>query len=75
MSNYLVEDRIPKRDLPVPLDEYTEKNRDHYLYTLVDGDTVLTLSSVFNNQDVRRLQLVGREVISLEEQLGFYAYA
>jgi len=75
MFNYLVEDRINKRDLPVPLDEYTEINRDHYLFTLVDGDTVITLSGVFSEHDARRLRLIDKEVITLEEQLNFYAYA
>jgi len=75
MFNYLVEDRVSKRDLPVPFSEYTEINRDHYLFTLVDGDTVITLSSVFNEHDARRLRLIDREVITLEEQLNFYAYA
>lgn len=75
MFNYLVEDRVSKRDLPVPFSEYTENNRDLYLFTLVDGDTVITLSSVFNEQDARRLRLIDREVVTLEEQLNFYAYA
>ena len=67
MFNYLVENRIPIRDLPVPLDEFTEDNYDCLLFTLVDGDTVLSLSRVFNEQDVRRLRLIGREVITLQE--------
>lgn len=76
MFNYLVEDRIGIRDLPVPLDEYTENNREHYCYTLVeDDDTVLTLSNIFAECDVRRLKLIGREVITRKEQLDFYAYA
>lgn len=75
MFNYLVENKTTIRDLPVPLDEFTEDNHDRLLFTLVDGDTVLSLSRVFNEQDARRLQLIGREVISLQEgqQLDFYS--
>lgn len=76
MLNYLVENKTTIRDLPVPLDEFTEDNHDRLLFTLVDGDTVLSLSRVFNEQDARRLQLVGREVISLQEeqQLDFCSH-
>lgn len=75
MFNYLIEDRIGTRDLPVPLDEYSENNRERYLFTLVDGDTVLTLSIIFAEYDVRRLKLVGKEVITRKERLDFFAYS
>ena len=75
MFSYLVEDRVSLANLPIPFNEYTEANREHNLFTIEDGLDILSVSRVFSEQDKKRLQLVGQEVISLERELDFYAYA
>jgi hypothetical protein len=74
MFNYLVEQRINKRDLPMTLGEFVQVARDLSFYTLLEDDgSVVTLSRVFSEQDTNRLRLMGREVLSFKERLDFFA--
>lgn len=75
MFNYLVEQRINKRDLPMTLGEFVQVAQDLNFYTILEADgSVITLSRVFSEQDINRLRLIGREVLSLQEKLDFYSY-
>ena len=75
MFNYLVEQRINKRDLPITIGEFIKVAQDLNFYTILEADgSVITLSRVFSEQDINRLRLIGREVLSLQEKLDFYSY-
>jgi hypothetical protein len=71
MFNYLVEQRVPKRDLPMTLGEYIRVAQDLGFYTIEVDGSVITLSRVFSEQDTNRLRLMGREVLSFQERLDF----
>ena len=75
MFNYLVEQRINKRDLPLTIGEFTKVAQDLNFYIILEaGGSVVTLSRVFSEQDINRLRLIGREVLSFQDNLDFYSH-
>lgn len=73
MFNYLVEQRVNKRDLSMTIDEYVKVARDLGFYILLEDDgTVTALSRVSFEREANQLRLIGREVLSFKDRLTFF---